>query len=94
MKLDTLTNMTRNQAHNLMHDLGKNLIPQDYAENIYISIKNVGTKVFRNCAYFEAEGYTFIWTRVENFLMDKKEMGDFVVVPYEHNSLVSLKKVS
>ena len=88
----TLTDMTRAEAINLMEDLGKNLSLRDYVDNIYISIKDVGTRVFRNCAYFEAEEYTFIWTHQESFLMDKNEMGDFVVVPYEHNSQVSLEK--
>jgi hypothetical protein len=77
-----------------MEDLGKTLTPVDYTENIYISIRNVGNKVFRKCAYHEAENFTFIWTVGESFMMDKKEMGDFVVVPYEHTTHASLKKVS
>ncbi len=72
-----------------MEDLGKQLSPQDYSENIYVSIKNVGTKVFRQCAFHEADGYTFIWTKKETFIISRKEVGDFVVVPYTHEALVS-----
>jgi len=86
--------MTKKQAQNLMEDLRKNLSPLDFVENIYISIRGVGNKVFRHCAYYEADGYTFIWTTQENFLISKKEVGDFVIVPYEHQSVVSLKKVT
>lgn len=81
--------MTRLQAQRLMEDLGKNLTPQDYTENIYVSIKKVGTKVFRQCAFYESEGFTFIWTQKEKFLINRKEVGDFVVVPYSHEALVS-----
>ena len=57
-----------------MEDLGNNLLPEDYRENVYISINGIGTEIFKNCAYFEAEGYSFIWTETEKRLLSKKEM--------------------
>ena len=56
--------------------------------------ENVGTKVFRRCAYYEAEGFTFIWTQENSFIMDKKEMGDFVIIPYEHTTHATINKTT
>ena len=86
--------MTITQAQRLMMDLGKNLIYDDYCEDLYISINNIGTKTFKNCAYFECEGYTFIWTLEESFLISKKEMNDFVIIPKNTETMVNLKKVT
>jgi hypothetical protein len=86
--------MTKKQAQFLMEDLGKSLSLSDYTENVYMSIRGVGTKVFRQCAFFEADGYTFIWTMNDKFLINNKELGDFVVVPLTHQTVVSLKKVT
>lgn len=83
--------MTKSQAQRLMEDLGKNLVSSDYKDNVYISIKNVGTKIFRECAYHETDGYTFIWTKSERFIINKKEVGGYVVVPYTHDSHLSTK---
>lgn len=85
--------MTRKQAQRLMEDLEKNLIHDDYCEDLYVSIKNVGTKVFKNCAYYECEGYTFIWTCTEKFLLSKKEIGEYVLIPKNKESMVKLNKV-
>lgn len=86
--------MTRKQAENMMEDLGKNLTDRDYIENIYLSIKGVGTEVFKKCAYFEVDGYTFIWTKDGSFLISRKEMGDYVVIPCNSRIQITLKKVT
>lgn len=77
-----------------MEDLGKNITEADYKENIYLSINAVGTRVFKDCAYFEADGYTFIWTREENFILNKQDLGDYVIIPYNFQTKVTLKKVT
>jgi len=86
--------MTKTQAQRLMIDLGKNLIHDDYCEDLYISINNIGTKIFKNCAYYGCEGYTFIWTLEEKFLISKKEINDFVLIPKNTETMVNLKKVT
>jgi hypothetical protein len=77
-----------------MNDIGKSLSEEHYIEDVYLSINGVGTKVFKKCAYHEAEGYTFIWTKEEKFLISKKEMGDYVVIPYDPSMKITLKKVT
>ena len=86
--------MTKVQATNLLEDWGKGLKPKDYDQHIYVSIRGVGSKVFRNCAYHETDGYTFIWTKQEKYILNKKEVGDFIIVPFDHSSHVTLKKVT
>ena len=86
--------MTKTQAQRLMEDLGKNLIHDDYCENLYVSINNIGARTFKNCAYYECEGYTFIWKLDEKFLLSKKEIGDFVLIPKSMECTVKLKKVT
>lgn len=85
--------MTKAQAKRLMEDLGNNLLPEDYRENIYISVNGVGTEIFRNCAYFEAEEYSFIWTEDKKLLLSKKEMGNYALIPYDPKDSMKLKKV-
>lgn len=64
-----------------MQDLGKNLTQNDYCENIYISTKLDGSKTFRDCAYFEADDYIFVWKKESSVLMSKKKVGDYILVP-------------
>lgn len=85
--------MTRKQAQFLLDDWGSNLLPEDYCETIYLSIKGVGTKTFKECCYHDDDGYIFIWTREERFIIDKRDLGDFVAVSDNKKILVSLKKV-
>lgn len=86
--------MTRNQAQRLMEDIGKSLTKADYSEDIYLSIRDIGTKVFKKCAYHEVDGYTFIWTEKEQYLISRKEIGDYVVIPYDAAIQITLKKVT
>ena len=60
-----------------MDDLSKNITEQDYIDDIYLSIDGVGTQRFKSCSYFEAEGFTFIWTKNEKLLISRKEIGDY-----------------
>lgn len=88
------TDMTRNQAQRLMEDIEKSLTTEDFSEDIYLSIKDVGTKTFKKCAYHEVDGYTFIWTETERYLISKQEIGEYVIIPYDPNFKISLKKVT
>jgi hypothetical protein len=85
--------MKRGEAQRLMEDLGKNISKSDYVDDIYLSIRGIGTKVFKNCAYFETDGYTFIWTENESFMLNKSEIGDYVIIPYKPSIKITLKKV-
>jgi hypothetical protein len=86
--------MTKTQAQRLMIDLGKNLTHDDYCEDLYISINNIGTRTFKKCAYFECEGYTFIWTPKELFLINKKKMNDLIIIPKNTETMITIKKVT
>lgn len=77
-----------------MDDLGKNLTEEDYVDDIYLSINGVGDQIFKKCSYFEYEDYTFIWTKEEKFLISRKEIGDYVIIPYDPSMKVTLKKVT
>lgn len=70
-----------------MIDLRSQFSDSDYVDDVYVSIKNIGNKVFRKCAYFDNEDYILIWTRDDDFVIDKSEMGDCVVIPYDHRGI-------
>lgn len=73
--------MTRRQAERLKEDLEKSITLDDYIEDLYISIKDIGSKVFRNCVYLEVEGWLFIWTKDESYMVRKKDIGDCLIAP-------------
>jgi hypothetical protein len=73
--------MTRKQAENLKADLEKTITLDDYVEDLYISINGVGSKVFKNCVYLEAEGWLFIWTYEESYMIRRKDIGECVIAP-------------
>ena len=85
--------MRKSQAHRLMKDLEKNLIDEDYCEDIYISTKSAGTKSFRNCSYFEVDNYIFIWTKEQSLLISSKEVGDYIIIPHKKDNIITLKQV-
>jgi len=83
--------MNRKQAENLLVDLRKSLEPRDYCEDVYLSIRGVGSKSFKSCAYFDSEHWLFLWTPDDSFVFDKREVGDFVFVPAKEG-IVNIKK--
>ena len=83
--------MNRKQAENLLVDLRRSMDSRDYCEDVYLSIKGVGTKSFKSCAYFETESWLFLWTAEESFVLDKRDAGDFVFVPSKE-SLINVRK--
>jgi hypothetical protein len=87
--------MTNKQAQFLLKDWGSNLLPEDYCETIQLSIKGVGTRMFKQCCYHESDEYVFIWTVEESFIASKKDLGDFVSLygDLSKRTLLSLKKV-
>jgi hypothetical protein len=84
--------MTSKQAIQLQKDWGQHLTEEDYHETLYVSIKGVGAKTFKSCSYHEQDDYIFIWTRDESFLIDRKELGDFVIVSNTYSTIVSSEK--
>ena len=92
--MDFLFDMNRTHAQYLMEDIEKSLNEIDYSEDLYLSIKNAGTTTFKKCAYHEVEDYIFIWTKTEKFLINKKEIGDHVLIPYNSVSQITLKTVT
>ena len=86
--------MTRKQAQHLMYDWGNELLPTDFCETVYLSIKGIGTKTFKDCCYHDSEGYIFIWTKEESIMIKKKDLGDFVSIPDNKKIILSLKKVT
>jgi hypothetical protein len=85
--------MTKEQANYLLNDWGKNLSPEDYCETIYLNIVGIGSRRFKDCCYHDADGYIFIWTRTESFVVNKMDLGEFLLIPDDKKVLVSLEKV-
>lgn len=85
--------MNRTNANKLMADLGKEMNHASFTDNIYLSIRNVGTRVFKNCKFESLEGWMFIWTRDDSFCVKEKDLGDFLVIDTDSPVLVGLKKV-
>lgn len=77
--------MNRLTATNLMQDIEKNIDPSMMIDDIYLSIKDVGTKIFRQCTYHEDNEWLFIWTTDDSFMVKKSDLGDFVMVPMTKN---------
>jgi hypothetical protein len=84
--------MTTVAAKRLMKDLGKNLTQDDYIENVCVSVNGVVRGVYKDCACFESDGYTFIWTREDSFLIDGKKLGRYVILQYNPSIKVALNK--
>lgn len=74
-----------------MLDWGKNLTSQDFCDTLYLSIKNVGTKTFRSCSFHQEDDYLFIWTKNENFLLNRREIGDFIAAPNPTEAILTTK---
>lgn len=87
------SNMNLAAAKRLMEDLGKNLTQSDYIENICISISGISNDVYKDCAYFQTDGYTFIWTKEKAFIIEDKKIGKYVILTYNPYIRVSLKTV-
>ncbi len=86
-----LLSMTAKQAQNLLQDLRKSLDHEDYCVDIYVSIKGVGSKSFKSCAYFETDRWLFVWLKDESFVLDRKKIGDFVMASPKE-SVINVRK--
>lgn len=84
--------MTKKQALHLQKDWGSHLVPNDFTETLYVSIKGIGNKIFKNCCYHEQGNYIFIWTKDDSYLINKKELGDFVAISNFNSSIMSVRK--
>ena len=76
----------------LKDDWGKHLIEEDFSSTLYVSVKDVGTTTFKNCCFHEQENYLFIWTKNESFLLNRKNLGDVVIVSDPTQPLLSKSK--
>ena len=85
--------MTSKNAQKLLVDLGKEMSEDSFTDNIYLSIRDVGTKVFKHCKFEVLEGWLLIWTPTETFCVSQKDLGDFLIIDIDSPSLVELKKV-
>jgi hypothetical protein len=83
--------MKLKQAKNLLTDLRRSLQVRDFCEDIYLSVKRVGNRAFRSCAYFETEDWMFIWTLNDSIMFNKQDIGDFVLVNSK-DTVLNLKK--
>lgn len=72
--------MNKKQAQNLSEDIRKQLDDRSFIDNVYLSIKGIGTKVFKECKCDQLEGWLFIWTKNDTFLMEEEDIGDFVLI--------------
>ena len=84
--------MTTVSAKRLMKDLGNNLVQDDYIENICVSVNGLINAVYKECAYFVSDGYTFVWTSKDSFLIDEKKIGRYVILQYNPSIKVALNK--
>jgi hypothetical protein len=80
--------MTKKQAENFCLDIASNLTGEDFTDNLYISIKNKGTKVFTNCKHERIDGWLFFWSKNETYYVKEKELGDFIVIEANMSSAV------
>ena len=76
----------------LADDLKLGFTVDDYNQDVYVSIKEFGTRVYRKCAFHETETHIFIWTSKIDYIVSKSDVGDFVIVPYDHDFHITLKK--
>lgn len=84
--------MTRSQALKLKDDIGKTIEDADFCDEVYLSIKGVGAKVFKDCNLYEIEGWIFIWTREESFAFCRKDIGDFLMLENPKSFSTNLEK--
>lgn len=85
--------MTKKHALQLQKDWGANLTSEDFKETLYISIKGIGNKTFNHCCYYEQDNYLFIWTKHDAFLINKKDLGDFIAITDPHAALTTKQKI-
>lgn len=72
--------MTPKQANLFLSDIQSELIPTDYCQNIYVSIRDIGTRSFVNAHCQSIDGWLFICTKTESFCVQEKNLGDYVCV--------------
>lgn len=70
--------MTTVQANRFLSDIRSRLVDEDYCQTVYISIKNVGNRSFKDACCQSLEGWLFIFTKDESFCVLEKDLGDFV----------------
>jgi hypothetical protein len=86
MKPASPSNMNLKEARNFSEDARKELDSYSFTDDVYLSIKNVGTKAFRHCSYDQLDGWLFIWTPTESFFVKESEMGDFLIIDAQLNA--------
>lgn len=72
--------MTPKQANLFLSDIRSELTDADYCQNIYISLREIGTKSFKNACCQSIDGWLFVCTKIDSFCVQEKNLGDFVCV--------------
>ena len=70
--------MTKVQANRFLLDIRSKLDAEDYYQTVYISIRNVGNRSFKDACCQSLEGWLFVWTKGDSFCVLEKDLGDFV----------------
>jgi hypothetical protein len=72
--------MNSKEAKNFSEDIAKELNDFSYIDSVYISVKGVGTKVFKRCKCDQIDGWLFVWTPTESFYTLETDLGDFIII--------------
>jgi len=72
--------MTTVQANRFLSDIRSRLVDEDYCQTVYISIKNVGNRSFKDACCQSLEGWLFVWTKDDSFCVRESKLGDFICV--------------
>ena len=72
--------MNRSQASRFSTDIRAELSDRDFCQTLYLSIKDIGTRTFKDASFQYIDGWLFIWTQNESFYVKEKELGDFVCI--------------
>ena len=83
--------MTQRQASRFLDDVKRDLDSKDYIQTLYLSIKNIGTKIFRNATFQLLDGWLFIITPDESFCIREKDLGDFICIDMDNMPIYDLK---
>lgn len=82
--------MTHEIANHFLLDTRRDIRDTDLnGQNVYLSIKGIGTKVFHDATSQIIDGWLFIWSREETFCVSMEEVGDLVCINVDDNSNVT-----
>lgn len=83
--------MRKTEALRLLDDIKRDLDERDMSKSIYLSIRHIGTKVFKNAACQILDGWFFVITPSESFCIKESDMGDFICIDSTEMPIYSFK---